>query len=62
MYGFRKVENILGKYRELENQEIYFSEIDALNDPMEGFRDFYWSGDLIVWQNFLKHYLLTCVG
>lgn len=58
MYRFRKVENLIGKYQELQNQEIYFSDIDSLNDPMEGFRDFYWSGDIIVWRNLFKHYIL----
>lgn len=58
MYRFRKVENLIGKYQELEKQEIYFSDIDSLNDPMEGSRAFYWSGDIIVWQNLFKHYIL----
>jgi hypothetical protein len=25
---------------------------------MEGFRDIYWNGDIIVWRNLFKHYLL----
>ena len=58
MYRFRKIENLLGKREELENQEIYFSDIASLNDPMEGFRECFWSGDLIVWKNLLRHYLL----
>lgn len=58
MYRFRKISNLLGEYQELEEQEIYFSDLSALNDPMEGFRDFYWCGDIIVWRNLFKHYLL----
>ena len=58
MYRFRTIENLLGERRELENQEIYFSDIDSLNDPMEGFREVYWSGDVIAWKNLFKHYIL----
>lgn len=58
MYRFRTIENLLGECRELENQEIYFSDIESLNDPMEGFRDIYWSGDVIAWKNLFKHYIL----
>lgn len=57
MYRFRTIENLLGKHKELENQEIYFAPSDALNDPMEGLLDVFWQGDAIVWKFFLKHYL-----
>jgi hypothetical protein len=53
----RSIEKLLG-YNELENQEIYFSPLEDLNDPMEGFIDFVWKGDEILWENFLKHYVL----
>jgi hypothetical protein len=33
---------VLGKHQELENQEIYFSSLEGLNDPMEGFIDLFW--------------------
>jgi hypothetical protein len=58
MYRFRSIDNLIGKYQELENQEIYFATPEQLNDPMEGFRDIFWQGDHIVWKNFLKHYLM----
>lgn len=58
MYRFRRIENLIGEHQELQKQEIYFSDIDSLNDPMEGFREFYWSGDTIVWGNLFKHYIL----
>ncbi|MGG3119192.1 DUF2971 domain-containing protein [Priestia megaterium] len=58
MYRFRSIENLIGKYQELEKQEIYFAALDELNDPMEGKRRYFWQGDKIVWENFLKHYLL----
>ncbi len=58
MYRFRTTEDLLDAHNELEKQEIYFSDIASLNDPMEGFREFFWSGDLVVWKNLLRHYLL----
>ncbi len=59
-YRYRPIKAVLDEFHELENQEIYFSTMDELNDPMEGFKDLFWSGDEIVWRNFLKHYIL-CV-
>ena len=59
MYRLRKVSDLVGpNHNELENQEIYFAQPDSLNDPMEGFRNFFWSGDLIIWRNLFRHYLL----
>lgn len=58
MYRFRSIENLIGKHKELENQEIYFAAQEQLNDPMEGFLDIFWQGDKIVWNNLLKHYLM----
>nr|GFB00353.1 hypothetical protein [Tanacetum cinerariifolium] len=42
---------------ELENTEIYFAPPDQLNDPLEGYLEIFWSGDIIVWKNLFKHYL-----
>lgn len=57
-YRFRSVEHLLGKeYLELENQSLFFASPEQLNDAMEGYRDFFWSGDLIIWKNFFRHYL-----
>jgi hypothetical protein len=58
LYRFRSIYNLLDGYHELENQEIYFASPEELNDPMEGFKDIYWSGDTIVWENILNHYVL----
>jgi hypothetical protein len=57
-YRFRSVDALLGKWKELDQQEIYFSAPEQLNDPLEGFKDLYWQGDEIVWRNLFKHYLL----
>lgn len=59
-YRYRPIKAVLDEFHELENQEIYFSTTDELNDPMDGFKDLFWRGDEIVWRNFLKHYIL-CV-
>ena len=59
LYRFRSVHALLDGYHELENQEIYFSPPDELNDPLEGFKDIFWRGDAIVWRNLLRHYLLN---
>jgi hypothetical protein len=57
MYRFRIIENLLGKYKELDNQEIYFASPGELNDPMEGFQNIFWRGDKIVWTNFIINYV-----
>lgn len=60
-YRFRSVDRLIGigwEKEELQRQSIYFAHPDALNDPMEGYRDIYWQGDEIVWKNLFKHYLL----
>ena len=66
LYKFRSIEALLGEYKELENQEIYFASPNQLNDPIEGFMDIFWKGDEIVWKNFIKHYLFclhhTCIS
>lgn len=56
MYRFRSINNLLGEFNELEKQEIYFASPEELNDPMEGFKDIFWSGDEIVWKNFITNY------
>jgi hypothetical protein len=61
IYRFRRIKNLLGEHQELERQEIYFATPTQLNDPMEGYRDIYWQGDVIVWENFLNNYL-RCVA
>jgi hypothetical protein len=59
VYRFRRIEHVLS---ELEEQQIYFSSPADLNDPMEGFKDLFWSGDEIVWSSLLKHYILSLIN
>lgn len=56
-YRFRSTNNLLDGYSELEKQTIYFARPEQLNDPMEGYRDIYWRGDLIAWKNLFAHYV-----
>jgi hypothetical protein len=58
LYRFRPISAVLDNYEELAKQEIYFSTPEELNDPMEGYKDVFWSGDRIVWRNLLRHYVL----
>ena len=60
-YRYRPIERVLDGSHELENQEIYFSTPDELNDPVEGFKDLFWLGDEIIWRNLLKHYVLCLI-
>ncbi|MDD2875882.1 MAG: DUF2971 domain-containing protein [Acidiphilium sp.] len=57
-YRFRSTHALLDGWQELEKQEIYFASPNELNDPMEGFKDIFWSGDAIIWRNLIRHYLL----
>lgn len=60
IYRYRSIDAII-KYNELEESYFYFSDINNLNDPMEGDMDIYWDGDKILWKNFFRHYIL-CLG
>ncbi|MEN5214846.1 DUF2971 domain-containing protein [Pseudomonas pudica] len=66
-YRFRSAERLLGKPAcgddaarpgELDELTIYFASPHELNDPLEGHRETFFHGDLIVWRNLIKHYTL----
>lgn len=58
-YRFRSTNRLLKGNEELSKQTIFFAHPESLNDPMEGYREIYWSGDNIAWKNLFRHYLLT---
>ncbi|WP_409409509.1 DUF2971 domain-containing protein [Acidithiobacillus ferriphilus] len=43
---------------EIKDEYLYFSSPDKLNDPMESYIFAFWQGDLVVWKNLFRHYLL----
>lgn len=66
-YRFRSAERLLGRPAcgdtparpgELDELTIYFASPHELNDPLEGHRETYFQGDLIVWKNLIRHYTL----
>ena len=59
VYRFRSMDALLGPRAEHEDQYIYLSSPPELNDPMEGYKDVFWRGDPVLWENLLRHYLLA---
>ena len=59
LYRFRSVEQVLDKYNELQNQEIYFADPAELNDPIEGLRNVVWQGTTSEWVNLFELYVLS---
>jgi hypothetical protein len=47
LFRFRSIHALVDGHHELENQEIYFTPPEQLNDPLEGFKDIFWQGDAI---------------
>lgn len=63
LYRYRSVEKLLGSDEsqgELAGHYLYFASPEQLNDPFEGYRELYFSGDRIVWRNLFKRYM-TCL-
>ena len=59
LYRFRSIDQLLDKYHELERQTIYFAKPSELNDPIEGIRDVFWHGDVIVWTSLFRNYIAS---
>jgi hypothetical protein len=59
IYRFRSTDALLGKRKELERHEIFLASWDKLNDPMEGYKNAFWKGDPVLWENLLRHYVLA---
>ena len=59
VYRLRCSSRLIGKFEELQNQQIHFASPEKLNDPMEGIVEFNWSGDRIVWTNLFRNYIYS---
>lgn len=58
LYRFRTIDKLIGeKYRELKDQYFFFASPSTLNDPLEGYVDFYWKADDIAWSGLFKNYV-----
>ena len=58
LYRFRSIDKLIGvEYEELQKQYFYFSPPYELNDPLEGFVDFFWKADDIAWLGLFKNYV-----
>ncbi len=57
LYRYRTLKNIFD-YKELEKQTIYFAPVEQVNDPMEGHKIMIFDGDLVVWKNLFRHYIM----
>lgn len=57
-YRLRSSEKLLD-YKELEHFQIYLASPDALNDPMEGYKEVSLRGDEVLWENLFRHYVLA---
>lgn len=54
LYKFRSTKYL---FDELINNELYFADLEELNDPMESFKNVVWQGDEVLWCNLFNHYL-----
>ena len=58
VYRFRTIKTLL-EFHELERHQIYLAPPQALNDPMEGYKEVVLRGDAVLWENLLRHYVLA---
>ncbi|WP_236181512.1 DUF2971 domain-containing protein [Pseudomonas sputi] len=64
LYRFRPVDKLLGRNGfegELSGTYIYFASPEQLNDPLEGYRELFFSGDAIVWHQLFKRYIACLI-
>ena len=58
LYRFRTIDKLIGEeYKELKDQYFFFASPNTLNDPLEGYVDFYWKADNIAWLGLFKNYV-----
>lgn len=56
IYKFRSTNYMID---EIENEIIYFSPKEDLNDPIEGYIKLYFNGDEIAWKGLFKNYFIS---
>lgn len=56
IYKFRSTNHMI---KEIENEIIYFSPKEDLNDPIEGYIKLYFNGDEIAWKGLFKNYFIS---
>lgn len=56
IYKFRSTNYMID---EIENEIIYFSPKEDLNDPIEGYIKLYFNGDEIAWRGLFKNYFIS---
>jgi len=65
IYRFRPVSRLLnddGTSGELDSQYIFFADPKQLNDPLEGYKDVFFSGDRVIWKNLIRHYVRCLIN
>lgn len=58
LYRYRNAESML-QFKEIKNQNMFFTSSFMQNDPMEGISDIVWNGDIIAWKNFFSNYCMN---
>ena len=56
IYKFRSTNYMID---EIENEIIYFSPKEGLNDPIEGYIKLYFNGDEMAWKGLFKNYFIS---
>jgi len=65
IYRFRPVSRLLDNDRksgELDSQYIYFAKPSQLNDPLEGYKNLFFEGDNIAWNNLIRNYIQCLIN
>jgi hypothetical protein len=58
VFRFRSLKSHFN-HDEVGSGSIYFAQPSSLNDPNEGLVNFFWKGDSVIWENFVKNYVFS---
>lgn len=56
LYHYRSVDTAL---KEIENRTFHYSDRTELNDPIEGYVQIYWQGDVPAWEGLFRNYICS---